>query len=118
MKILITTILFSLMTFSLSAQEMVTGIWLTGEENTKIETYQKDDLWYGKIVSSDNPKAKIGKDILKDFVKIDGEWKGSLYAAKKDRLLNAVIIPSEEQLNITVSAGLFKKNLSWEKVGK
>jgi len=55
---------------------------------------------------------------LKGFVKIDGEWKGKLYAAKKDRLLNAVIIPSEEQLNITISAGLFKKKLSWEKVEK
>ncbi len=111
-KLLIAT-LFFLITMSLSAQEMTTGIWLTGEENTKIETYQKDALWYGKIISSDNPKAIIGKDILIGFVKEDNKWTGKLYAAKKDKMMDAVISPLENELNITVSAGFFKKKLYW-----
>lgn len=113
MNSLISTLFISLLTLSLSAQEMTAGIWLTGEENTKIETYKKDGIWYGKIVSSDNLKAKIGKDILIGFVKEDNKWTGKLYAAKKDKMMDAVINPLENELNITVSAGFFKKKLSW-----
>ena len=100
---------------SLTAQDFPKGIWLTGEENTKIETYQKEGAWYGKIVSSDNPKAKIGKDILRDFKAKDGEWKGKLFAAKRGKILNAVIEPNEEVLTITVSAGFFTKTLAWKR---
>ena len=116
MKNLLLISVLTLVVVALNGQEMTEAVWLTGEENTKIETFQRDGLWYGKIVSSDNSKAKIGKEILQDFVEIDGEWKGKLYAAKKDKLMNAVIIPSFEKLNITVSAGLFKKKLTWTRV--
>ena len=116
MNKLISVIIISLIAISLSAQEMTAGIWLTGEENTLIETYQKDDLWYGKIISSDNPKAKIGKIILKDFVKADDKWEGELYAAKRDKLMDAVIIPSFDELKITVYAGFIKKKLTWTRV--
>lgn len=100
---------------SLAAQDFQKGIWLTGEENTKIETYQKEGAWYGKIHSSDNPKAKIGKDILQGFKQEDGQWKGKLFAAKRGKLLDAVIEPTKEALNITVSAGFFTKELEWKR---
>jgi len=116
MNKLISVIIISLIAISLSAQEMTAGVWSTGEENTQIETYQKDGLWYGKIIFSDNPKAKIGKIILKDFVKADDKWKGELYAAKRDKLMDAVIIPSSVELIITVYAGFIKKNLTWTRV--
>ena len=103
------------MTFGLSAQDFPKGIWLTGEENTKIETYEKEGAWYGKIVSSDNPKAKIGKDILRAFKQEDGKWKGKLFATKRDKILDAVIEPTEDDLNITVAAGFFTKTLVWKK---
>jgi len=115
MNKLILIIISSLITISVSAQEMTTGIWLTGEDNTKIETYQKDGMWYGKISSSDNPKAKIGKDILTGFKKEGEKWIGKLYAAKRDKTLDAIVNPQSEQLNITVSAGFFKKQLSWKR---
>ena len=115
MNKLISIFIFSLITISILAQEMTTGIWLTGEDNTKIETYQKDGMWHGKIISSDNPKAKIGLDILTGFKKEGEEWVGKLYAAKRDKTLDAIISPQNEQLNITVSAGFFKKQLSWKR---
>ena len=87
-------------------------------ENTKIETYQKEGAWYGKIVSSDNPKAKIGNDILRAFKKEDGQWNGQLFAAKRGKILDAVIEPQKEALNITVSAGFFTKSLVWKREGK
>ena len=103
---------------SLTAQDFEVSIWLTGDENTKIETYQKEGAWYGKIVSSDNPKAKIGNDILRAFKKEDGKWSGKLFAAKRGKILDAVIEPQKEALNITVSAGFFTKSLVWKKEGK
>ena len=103
------------MIMSLSAQDITEGIWLTGEENTKIETYLKEGLWYGKIVSSDNPKATIGKDILIGFRKDNNQWIGNLYAARRDRIMDASMIALNEKLEITVSAGFLKKKLSWLK---
>jgi len=115
MKIL-SSILFTIFfVSSLVAQDFPKGIWLTGEENTKIETYQKEGDWYGKIVSSDNPKAKIGNDILRGFIKEDGLWKGKLFAAKRGKILDAVIEPTKDVLNITVSAGFFTKTLEWKR---
>ena len=103
---------------SLSAQDFEVGIWLTGEENTKIETYQKEGTWYGKIISSDNAKAKIGNDILREFKKEDGQWSGKLFAAKRGKILDAVIEPNKDALNITVSTGFFTKSLVWKKEEK
>ena len=112
----LSVILFALfMVSELSAQDFPKGIWLTGEENTKIETYEKEGAWYGKIVSSDNPKAKIGNDILRGFKQEDGKWKGKLFAAKRGKILDAVIEPTEDDLNIMVSAGFFSKTLAWKK---
>ena len=101
--------------FNLSGQDLTPNYWHTGEENTIIETYQKDGKWFGKIISSDNEKAKIGKDILQGFEKVDGEWTGQLFAAKRGRLVDAVIVPTNQSLEITVSAGIIKKQLTWKK---
>ena len=98
------------------SQVAIDGTWATEEENTIIETYEKDDGWYGKIISSDNPKAKIGKDILIGFVEEKGEWKGKLFAAKRGKTLDAKINPTENELVIIVTAGFFTKMLNWEKV--
>ena len=112
-KVLLIALFFSA---SLSAQEALAGIWLTGEENTKIETYQKDGKWYGKIIASDNPKAKIGTDILREFKKEKGHWEGKIFAAKRGKILDAKIIPEGDALQISVSAGIFTKNLKWKKL--
>ena len=113
----ITQLIFvSIMTLtSLSAQSALDGKWNTGENNTIVQTYEKDGAWYGKIVSSNNPKAKLGTEILRGF-KQDGDvWKGKLYAAKRDKILKAEIVPSDDKLNITVIAGFFEKKIKWKK---
>ena len=102
-------------TSNLIAQDTIAGIWLTGQENTKIETYQKEGLWYGKIISSDNPKAKIGVDILRGFKQVKGEWKGKLYAIKRGKEIDAVIKPATDNLEINVTAGFFTKTLEWKR---
>lgn len=113
LSIFLITLFFSV---TLSAQESLKGTWSTGEENTKIQTYQKDGKWYGKIISSDNPKAEIGFDVLREFKKEKGEWSGKIFAAKKGKLMDAKIKPEEDLLEISVSAGFFSKTLKWKKV--
>ena len=115
MKKLNLILLALFLVLGLYAQDFPKGVWLTGEENTKIETYQKEGAWYGKIVSSDNSKAKIGNDILRGFRHEDGKWKGKLFAAKRGKILDAVIEPTEDDLTITVSAGFFTKTIVWNK---
>lgn len=99
----------------LFAQDSIQGIWQTGEENTKVETYEKDGEWFGKIISSDNEKAKIGKDILLHFTKSKSKWNGKLYAAKRDKILDAEIVPGKDMMKLKVRAGIFKKELSWKR---
>ena len=105
--------LFSILT--VFAQQPLEGIWQTNDDNTLIETYQKDGAWYGKIKSSDNPKATIGMDILKGFTEKDGVWNGQLYAVKKNETLNAVITPDANKLNIVLTKGVITKKLVWTK---
>ena len=102
-------------TLSLSAQKMEKGIWLTGNANTKVETYEKDGAWYGKVIESDNPKAKIGSDAIRDIKLVDGEWKGKIYIAKRDKVVDAVIEPSTDKLSITISAMGRNRTLVWKK---
>jgi len=101
---------------SLCADSAIDGVWQTGEDNSTVETFERDGEVFGKLVSSDNPKAKIGTEILRNFTETNGVWKGTLYAVKRDKLLNATIVPSANSLKINVSAGLMSQKLSWDRV--
>jgi len=94
-------------------QEMTTNTWLTGEQNTRVQTYQKDGKWYGKLVSSDNPQAPIGKDVLMAFVEVEGVWQGKVFAVKRNEILDGVIEPHDHKLLIEVSVGFFSKVVQW-----
>ena len=100
---------------SLSAQQFQEGIWHTGKQNTLIETYQKNGEWFGKVISSDKPKAKIGNDVLRNITESGGEWKGKLFMAKRGRLVDAIIVPSDDKLEITISGGGMKRTLVWSR---
>lgn len=107
-------ILFS--TLSINAQQSIAGIWNTGKENTKIEIKEEANGAYaGTVVSSDNANAKIGKQLIKDVKLVDGEWKGKLFAAKKKKWMDAVLKEKNNQLLITVKAGLMSKTIKWAK---
>lgn len=108
-------ILLCLMSFTISinAQQHLTGIWNTGKDNTKIEITEVDGVVQGKIFSSDNANAQIGKLLLKDVKSVDGEWKGKLFAVKRGKWMDAVLEEKSNQLLITVNAGLRNKTLKW-----
>lgn len=116
MKHLVALVLVMTMAFSLSAQTNLTGVWSTGEENTKIKLYKnKSSVIYGKILSSDNPKAEIGKILVKEVKLKDGKWIGKIYVPKQDKWYKAQFIPSKSALKIKVSAGWMTKEVQWKK---
>jgi len=103
---------------SLFAQDSLAGVWQTGEDNSEVKIIEQDGVYSGKLVSSDNPKAKMGTEILKELSQVDGTWKGSLYAAKRGKWYKASIVPSSDTLNITVSAGIVTQKVTWKKVSE
>lgn len=98
---------------SLAAQSPLDGTWQTGEDNTLVEVTEQDGVATGKLLSSDNPKAKVGTEILQKFSLADGVWTGSIYAVKRGKVYPATIKPSADTLDITVSAGMMKKKVAW-----
>ena len=115
MKTVFISLCLLLSALSLSAQDTLTGIWNTGQENTKIEITEADGVFTGAIHSSDNEKAKIGAQLLKE-VKPSGEaWKGKLYSAKRGKWYNAELKPEGNKLLVTVKAGFMSKTIEWTK---
>ena len=114
MKKLQILILVLFTTISMNAQSLA-GVWNTGEDNTKIEITDDNGVFSGKILSSDNAKAKIGNQILKDIKFSNGEYKAKLYAAKKGEWYDAVLKENGNQLDITIQVGWMSKTIEWKK---
>lgn len=114
MKILIMCFLLAT-TVTMNAQQSIVGIWNTGKENTKIEIAEVDGLYQGKIISSENKEAPVGKLLLKDVKAVRKGYKGKLFAAKKGEWMDADIKEKNGELSITVSAGFMSKTLEWFK---
>lgn len=115
MRKLFTLILFAVSS-SIFAQADIIGSWDTGEENGVIEILNNDNNIIGKIKSSDNSKAPIGKLILKDLTKDGDTWEGKIFAVKKGEWYDAVFEVKDDQLLIEVSVGIFSKTIEWKKV--
>ena len=116
MKLLTTFTLAITMALSLSGQSNITGTWILGEENTQVEFQQNEEgIIDGKIMSSDNPKAKIGKIIVKEVKFKDGEWTGKIYSPKRQKWSDAILGRKQDILEVTVSAGFLSKTLKWKK---
>lgn len=103
-----------LTTIYVNAQQSIEGLWDIGQDNTKIEIIGT----IGKIHSSDNEKATVGKLIVKELKRIDNTYKGKLYLIKKNRWIDAVFVPNGNFLNVTISAGRQSKTLKWNLVKK
>ena len=67
MKLLI--VLLSLFTiFQNSTEHTIVGTWNTLEDNTTIQIIEQKGILFGRIKASDNPKAQVGRLILKDLI--------------------------------------------------
>jgi len=109
---ILTLVLFTAMT--MNAQSFA-GVWNTGEDNTKIEIIEDNGVTSGKILSSENAKAKSGNQILKDVKSKNGNWQGKMYAAKKGEWYDAVLKVNGNQLEVIIKVGWVSKTLTWTK---
>lgn len=87
----------------------ILGVWFNEEKDAKIEIFEKDGKYYGKIVwhrtgedvdplDSKNPdselrkRKKLGMLILKDFDYDDGEYEdGTIYDPKSGKTYDCVM---------------------------
>ena len=115
MKNLFLAILMTLIGISVLAKSDITGTWNTGDQNTIIEIEQQDGVYIGKIISSDNPKVKQGKVILKDVKPKKDSWTGKIYAPRRDEWYDAKISTSGNKLKLEMSVGFFSKTIEWTK---
>lgn len=111
-----TYLLLLVISSQLAAQGELTGNWQTGEDNSVVEVTESNGIAVGKLVSSDNPKAIMGTEILRNVTQSNGVWKGKIWAAKRQKLMDATITPSADTLQIKVSAGMISRNVTWMRV--
>ncbi|QMU64770.1 MAG: DUF2147 domain-containing protein [Flavobacteriaceae bacterium] len=110
----ITLVLMTLFSITIYAQsESVVGEWVVGKQNTVIKIAQENEAYTGKIVSSNNEKAEIGKLMVKDVKQVEGQWKGKVYSPKRKKWYDTTFIPNKKELNIELSVGFFNKTITW-----
>ena len=116
LEVFVFTVILSFTASMVNAQQSIVGTWNTGQENTQIEILPNEESWIGKIKSSDNTKASIGKIIVKDLKKEGDTWTGKLFAAKRKKWVDVVFKPNETKMDLIISAGFSKKEIEWERV--
>lgn len=87
-------------TFSSAAQN-ITGVWLTENEEAKIEIYKQDGEFFGKIIwtkeQTEQAQKSIGVVVLKNFVRQkDNTYKGSIFEPRLDKIFKGVITLKNE----------------------
>ena len=115
MKMTITLLSILLGFAGLKAQESLQGLWQTGQNGTTIEIKESDSGIEGVVAYSDQEKVRPGTVLIKGLKKEDKGYRGKLYAIKKDRWVDALFIPKEDELEILVSAGLRRKTIHWKR---
>jgi uncharacterized protein (DUF2147 family) len=105
--------LFSITAFS---QTDISGKWNTGDQNTLVEIVQQNGVYIGKIISSDNPKVKQGKVILRNVKAKKAGWAGEIYAPRRSEWYDAEISTSGNKLKLKMSVGFISKTVEWTKV--
>ncbi len=127
MKILL-TICFIISMMRVNAQsDRIIGVWLTSDKAAKIEIYQKDSRFYGKMIwltpdvdekgkpltDTENPdpakrnRKLEGLEIISGLAYADGKWKGTIYDPESGKTYNSQIkLVNENTLELTGYVGL------------
>jgi len=103
----------TLFSVSMYAQSDISGTYVLGKKNTVVKIEQEETVFNGKIMSSDNPKAEIGKLMVKDLKVKKGKWKGKIYSPKRKEWYDAEFIPKENTLDVKIKVGFFSKTIEW-----
>lgn len=108
-------LIISLFSMNSYAQSDLSGEWIVGEQNTVVKIEQQNGIYSGKIISSDNPKVKIGNLMVKELKETKDKWKGKAYSPKRKEWYDAEFIQKGNKLNIEIKVGFFSKTVEWTK---
>ena len=133
---LILTIGTAVFLFGAKPQDGIEGVWLSENGQMKVEIYENGDVQSGKIVwlaeptdsrgalklDENNPEKKLrdrplmGMDIMEGLQFRNGQWEGSLYAAKRGVTTDVKVRKAkEDELLITVSYRGFSRQQTWKR---
>ncbi len=105
----------------------IVGVWLTSDKDAKIEIYQKESHYFGKMIwftpavdekgnpltDSENPdpakrnRKLEGLEIISGLTYTDGKWKGTIYDPQSGKTYNSQIkLVNENTLELTGYVGL------------
>lgn len=127
MKILL-TICFIISMMRVNAQsDRIIGVWLTSNKEAKIEIYQKESHYFGKMIwltpdvdekgkpltDTENPdpakrnRKLEGLEIISGLAYADGKWKGTIYDPESGKTYKSQIkLVNENTLELTGYVGL------------
>lgn len=101
--------------YFLNAQNDISGIWNTGEDETKIEIKRLESEWKGRVLSSNNSDFKPNTVVLRKLTKKGELWRGQIYAPKRNEWYNVEITQKENLLSLEVSLGFLSRTIEWER---
>jgi uncharacterized protein (DUF2147 family) len=139
--ILTAVILFTTMVSVLaqSRADQIVGVWLTEDQDARVEIYKISDKYQGKIIWLSNPNDKktgkplldtenkdaakrsmpvLGLQIIRDLSFSDGQWKdGSIYDPESGKSYKAKIaLADKNTLEMTGYIGMFGSTETWTRV--
>jgi len=121
--LLLSAILLTLCSYSIDAQN-ITGVWLSEKEEAKIEIFEENGLFFGKIVwvkeQTEKAKKSLGLLVLKDFVleKKEGVYKGKIYEPRLDKIFDGTIkLKGDDELEVRGYVGkpIFGSSEIWKR---
>ena len=115
MKNLLIALLLSLFGLSLSAQDNLSGTWKTDKDNTLVKIEKQNDVFIGKVISSDDKNVKQGTSMIKDLKLEKGKLKGQIYVLRRKKWYDGSFQVSDDKLTITVTLAFISKSVVWTK---
>ena len=122
------------------SQNQILGTWFTENKDGKVQIYQQNNKYFGKIiwlkeplnksgklkVDSNNPnvslntKPIIGLIILKDFQYKDSKWQdGTIYDPKSGKTYDCTLwLENSNILNVRGYVGFIHSTTQWIKIEK
>jgi uncharacterized protein (DUF2147 family) len=102
----------------------ITGIWLTEKGESKVEIYERNSEFFGKVIwvkeQTEKAQKSVGVTILKNFViQKDNTYTGSIFAPHLDKTFKGAITPkSENEITVRGFLGisLFGSSQHWKRV--
>ena len=106
MKNMLLVLIITLFSSNIFGQANISGEWVVGEQNTVVKIEKKNGAYTGKIISSDNPKAKIGQLMVKEVQQKKNKWEGKIYSPKRKEWYDAEFSKKGNNLDVEIERRL------------